>query len=152
MRHLEITRTVTAAPEQVWSVLADFGQIGLWNPNLSGSHLLAGSPSEGVGATRQCDMSDGKNWIRERVTDWDPGRSYSVDIYEGSMPLKVARATLGVRDLGGGRSEAYMLFDYTPKLGLVGRVMDAVMLKSMMEKSIRRLLEGLEHQVGAQAA
>lgn len=29
MRHLEITRTVTAAPEQVWSVLADFGQIGL---------------------------------------------------------------------------------------------------------------------------
>ena len=144
MSNIIVRRQIAASPAAVWRVLADFGGIASWNPNLRGSHLLEGSANEGEGAMRQCDLSDGKNWIRERVVAWEEGRSLTVDIYEGTMPLQSASATLGVQPLPDGGSEAWMEFDYTVKMGVLGALMDVVMMKSMMRKNMDRLLEGLE--------
>ena len=149
MTQLKFAQKIDRPAAEVWSVLADFEGISSWNPNLSDSYLLEGSTSTGVGARRQCDMKDGKNWIRELVTSWDDGSSYSVDIYEGTMPLKTASATLGVRPLSATTSEAYMEMDYEPKMGVLGRVMDVMMMRRMMRGSIQRLLDGLERRSAA---
>lgn len=150
---LTLSRPVDAPASEAWEALARFGSIADWNPNLSGSFMLDESPEEsGLGALRQCDMSDGKNWIRERVTDWQPGRSYTVDIYEGTMPLKTAEATLSIDDLGDGRSELSMTLTYEPKMGVLGALMNAVMMKSMMKKSIDNLLRGWAESLTAPRA
>ncbi len=37
----------------------------------------------GVGAARQCDLPAG-GFVRERVTEWQAGESYAINVYEGS--------------------------------------------------------------------
>ena len=143
MNSLSTVQRIDRPAEDVWELLLDFGNIGAWNPNLSGSRLLDGSPHEGVGTVRQCDMADGKNWIRERVVDWEPGRSYTVDIYEGTMPLAYAQATLGVRKTSSGSSEAYMEMKYRPKYGILGRAIDVMMMRSMLQRSMDNVVRGL---------
>ncbi|MEM9189738.1 MAG: SRPBCC family protein [Myxococcota bacterium] len=149
MTEISMTREIDAPAAAVWKVLSDFGQIAAWNPNLKKSYLVDGSAPSGTGAVRQCDMVDGKNWIRERIVDWKDGESYSVDIYEGTMPLKVAKATLGVRPAGADRAEAYMTIAYEPKFGPIGTMMDVLMMRSMMRKSVDNLLAGLEQRSAA---
>ena len=132
MPEITVTRAIAATPEQVWEALADFGNIAAFNPNLAGSHILDGAKAAGQGAERRCDLRDGKNYLLERVVDWQPGRSYTVDIYESSMPLRTARATLGADAASGGTATARMTIAYTVKFGPLGAVMDALMLRRMM--------------------
>jgi hypothetical protein len=47
-----------------------------------GPRLINGSAAEGVGATRQCDMTkSGKQSVRERVIESDENRQLVVEIY-----------------------------------------------------------------------
>lgn len=152
MTELTVTRTTEQPPARVWALLADYQRIAPWNPNVAASRLIDDSHPMGVGALRQCDLADGKNWIRERVTDWREGESYTVEIYEGTMPVQDAFATLGVRPLDDGGSEAYMTMRYQPKMGVMGKVMDVVMMRRMMTKMMGSLLAGLDQHAGDPAS
>lgn len=143
MASIRETLTSSANPATVWPLLADFGAIDVFNPALKQSFSLEGGPDEGLGAMRQCDMADGKNYIRERVTNWEVGKTYTVDIYEGTMPMKQMQATLSVEPHGEG-SLLSMQFHYTPKFGLLGRLMDLLMMRRMMRGQMRRVIGGLD--------
>ncbi|MGR3659589.1 MAG: SRPBCC family protein [Paracoccaceae bacterium] len=142
MASIRETLTSSATPATIWPLLANFGAIDVFNPALKQSFLLEGSPDRGLGALRQCDMVDGKNYIRERVTNWEEGKTYTVDIYEGTLPMKSMQATLAVESDDGG-SLLSMQFDYTPKFGLLGRLMDVLVMRRMMRGQLRRVIGGL---------
>lgn len=144
LKTLKIERDV-AADAALWALLKDFQHIDAFNPNLSRSSHIGGTPLEGVGAERRCDLKDGRNWIEERVIDWRPGESYTVEIYAGTMPIKDVRTTLAVFPNGAG-SRAVMQIVYTPKFGLFGRILDALLLRRKMTGLMHRVLEGLEHK------
>lgn len=146
MSNIKLEFKSPASPEFVWALLSDFAHIDFFNPNLLSSHLMPGSPPRGIGTVRQCNLKDGKNYIRERVTAWDEGKSYAIDIYEGTMPVKDAYTTLGLEPSMGGGSRLYMDFHYTPKFGPLGFVMDKVMLNRMMRGMLIKLLEGLSQK------
>lgn len=145
MPTVRVEKSISAAPTAVWPLLEDFKQIDLFNPNLSRSFHLEGSPERGLGAERQCDLVDGKNWIRERVIDWRPGEGYTVEITDGTFPIEDIRTKLGALPEGGG-SRAYMELSYRPKFGLLGRVLDVVMLRRMMRGTMAKVLDGLAEQ------
>jgi len=142
MSHIRVELPIAAPTETVWPLLADFGAIDVFNPSVSKSRVINGSPASGVGSERQCDLSDGRNWIRERVVEWNEGRSYAVDIYEGTMPIEGIRTYLGVTPADGG-SRGFMDMTYTPKFGLAGRLLDALVLKTMMRRTMTGVLRGL---------
>jgi len=149
MKTITTDLNLDAPASLAWEKLADFGNIADFNPNLSGSFLLEGSAPRGVGAERQCDMTNGRDFIRERVTAWEEGRSYSVDIFEGTMPLKTAHATLTVEPRGLATSHVTMSLTYEPKFGAFGALLDVVMLRRMLLQSCARVLEGLGDEVAA---
>lgn len=99
-----------------------------------------------------CDLADGKNWIRERVIDWQPGRAMTVDVYEGTMPLASANVTFGVEALGPSRARVAMTMDYQPKMGVLCAVLDAVVLRRMMRGMLGKVLEGLDREVASAGA
>ncbi|BDM79768.1 SRPBCC family protein [Acaryochloris marina] len=134
---------IPAPTSDVWNVLANYGEIYKFNPGVANSFILDGSVAKGVGAHRRCDLSDGKNHVLERVTHWKEGESYTVDIYDGTMPLRTAQARLGVRSNTGATSVAFMEMEYVPKFGVIGRLMDALMMQREMHKLGRRVLSGL---------
>jgi|APSaa5957512535_1039671.scaffolds.fasta_scaffold29646_2 hypothetical protein len=151
MGTITVTRALNVDAARAWGALADFGNIANFHPDLSGSRLLNGSANEGVGAERRCDLKD-RNYLVERVLDWQDGRSYTVDIVESSMPLRSATATLSVREIDAHHSEATMTINMTMKFGLVGKIMEVLMVRAAMKRSMAGILRGLDDFVGTAPA
>ncbi|NOZ32422.1 MAG: SRPBCC family protein, partial [Alphaproteobacteria bacterium] len=143
MSNLRVTHETSASPQACWDLIADFKNIAVFNPNLSRSYLLEGSSETGVGTTRQCDLKDGKNFIRERVLEWNEGSDYTVEIYEGSMPVDKAIIKIGITPLplAGGGTQVFMDFAYAPRMGPLGKVLDVVMMRAMFKKMLQRVIE-----------
>jgi hypothetical protein len=143
MSTVSASRLASLPSATLWNVLRDFGGIARWNPGLKSSELINGSANQGVGACRRCVMVDGKNHVLERITAWQDTGSYTVEIYAGTMPLKTAFATLGVERVADGESRLSMNVEYTPKFGILGKILNALMLEKMLRKNCEDILEGL---------
>jgi len=141
MANVTVNRTIAAPVEQVWASWDDFGNIYKFNPNLNHSRLLDSNLPTGIGAKRQCDINDGKNWIREEVMDYIPNRTLKIKIYEGTMPLKRAIATLTFQPITAHQTEVTMSMDFEPKLGLLGKIM-VPMMKLKFKGMLNALLAG----------
>lgn len=77
---------VNASNAKVWEALyTNFGNIHLFNPQLDGSHFTKGDVGE-VGCERECQL-DSKTYVRERITKAEDQKSFTVDIYDGNMPM-----------------------------------------------------------------
>lgn len=143
MTHVRVTHSTTARSETCWALMADFANIDFFNPHLKESRLLEGSPKSGLGTLRQCDLKDGKNYIREKVIDWQEGRSYTVDIYDGTMPVDGTVTTLGLLPQTPTGTLLYMETRYVPRHGIFGRALDALVLRRMFEAMLSKVIAGL---------
>lgn len=153
MAKVIVKQLVNAEVSKVYHSWHDeFADIYKFNPNITDSRLLGDSPVvSGVGATRQCDLSDGKNWIHERVTDAVTDQRLVVDIYAGSLPLKSAVISFDFTALSAKQTELVMTMDFEPKFGLVGQLMIPIM-KRQFAPMLQTLLKANAHYVegGAQ--
>ncbi len=77
MKTVERTGVIEAPPGRVWDVLADYGAIASWAPNVDHSCLLT-ERSDGVGAARR--IQTGRTTLREVVKTWEPSASLSYRI------------------------------------------------------------------------
>jgi uncharacterized membrane protein len=138
MSEVTVTQIVNAPVADVWAVWDDFGNIADFNPGVEKSYLLNGSSPGGLGAERQCDFIGGKIFVREKVVGYTPHKQMVIDIYDGNIPVKNAGATLNFKSLGANRTEVEMTMRFTPKMGLLGK-----MMVPMMKKQFRGALDGL---------
>lgn len=150
MGTITVTKTLKVDAARAWAALADFGNIAHFHPGLSGSHLLDGSANEGVGAERRCDLKD-KNYLVERVKSWEDGKSYTVDIIDSSIQLCRATATLSVKPIDAQRSAAAMTVNMTMKFGPLGTLMEVLMARPQMKRTMVGILDGLDQFAGASA-
>lgn len=141
MAKIILKQIYNAPASDVWKSWDNFGDIQIFNPNLSASSLVNASPQSGLGAERRCDFSDGKNHILERITFYKEGESMEIDIYGGTVPLKRAVARISLKSLSSFRSEVTFTMDFTPKFGPLGILMIPLM-KAQFRGAIRKLLAG----------
>lgn len=151
MAKVSVKQTVNAMISDVWRSWDQFGSIDAFNPNLTRSFLLEGSAPTGIGAKRQCDFKDGKNHIKEEIIGYRPNDMMKVDIYDGTVPLKSATAQINLASLGGDRTAVTFTIEFTPKFGLIGKLLIPLM-KPQFRKDISRLLEKNARFVEAAAA
>lgn len=149
MAKINLTQIVEASPDVVWQSWDDFGNIAKFHPALESSHLL-GAKTTGEGAMRQCNLSDGKNHVQERIVEYIPNRKMVVDIFNGTMPLKRAVATISLKPLGS-KTQVDMQMEFTPKFGVFGQLM-VPMMKPQFRKMIGALLSQNAKHVEAMAA
>ena len=62
-----------------------------------------------------------------------------------NMPFKVAQGSVDAESAGDGKSVITMAVDATPKYGVFGQIMAAVMIKPMMSKMVASVMDGLAH-------
>ncbi len=147
MGKISITRTIQHPAAKAWDWIKDYENIHRIHPGL-GKSWVEGEQSCGVGAERVCEMRVGGFRLRERVTEWHENQSYTVDVYETSLPLvKHARATLGVRPLGDRTAVAFMHVAYETKYGAIGRIVDAICLNVMMSAMMKMVLRKLDRNL-----
>ena len=97
MSLVRVVHRTPARPEICWSLMADFDNIDFFNPHIERSAHLEGSPAPGIGTERQCDLRGGRGYLRERVIAWTEGRSYTVDIFDSTLPVDGITTTLRPR-------------------------------------------------------
>jgi len=134
-----VKRNINGPADTIWAYLADYSNIHKFHPLLKDSHFVDGAKTCDLGSTRQCNMKDG-NYLKERIVDWVEGSHYTVDIYDTSMPIKNAKATLGVKAIGPNQTEAYMHMELEPKY----KILQPVMYLMFRFFAAPTLLKGLE--------
>ena len=141
MKTVTVKETVDAPVDQAWASWDDFGAVARFHPGIKASRLLAGSVESGVGASRQCDLSaNGKQFVREKIVTYDPPHRMVIDIYEATVPIRSAQATLVLSPLGPEKTNVSMTMAFTPGMGVLGRMMSPMMasqFKSMLGKVLK---------------
>jgi uncharacterized protein YndB with AHSA1/START domain len=138
MTKIVVEQIVEAPVAEVWKSWDNFGNIASFNPNLKASFLLEGSAKSGLGAQRQCDMSDGKNYLREEVIEYVPEEKLAINIFEATIPMKSGTATFELTPVGKGRTQVRMTMNMVPKMGVVG-----AMLLGAMKPKFKAMLQDL---------
>jgi hypothetical protein len=137
---VSVKQNVNAMISDVWRSWDQFGAIDAFNPNLTRSFLLNGRAPTGLGAKRQCDFKDGKNYIREEIIAYRPDEMMKVDIYDGTVPLKSATAQINLTSISASQTTVTFTMMFTPKFGLFGKLLIPLM-KPQFAKDITRLLK-----------
>ena len=141
MKKVTVTETVDAPVDQVWASWDDFGAVARFHPGIKASRLLDGSAQSGPGASRQCDLSaNGKQFVREKIVTYDPPHRMVIDIFEATVPIRSAQATLVLTPIGAEKTKVSMTMTFTPSMGLLGRLMSPMMasqFKSMLGKVLK---------------
>ena len=90
MAQIDRTRTIAAAPQEVWDVLADFGALSTWVDRADHSSILVrGADGAPIGTARRVQM--GRNTLVERIVEFDPPRALAYDI--DGLPKKLGKVT-----------------------------------------------------------
>ena len=104
MADIDRTRTVAAAPQEIWDVLADFGAISAWADNIDHSCILVHG-TKPVGTARRVQV--GRDTLVERIVEFDPPHALAYDI--GGLPKRLHRVTNRWTLRPAGRSTVVML-------------------------------------------
>ena len=132
---------ITASKEQVWDILADFGAVSNWAPNVSESHTTT-EAIRGVGAVRVCDHEK-MGHLEERIVAWDEGSSLSYDVTKGlPFPMKSLNNVWSVSDAGDG-AVVTLTMDFRMGLGPLG-ALPALIARPLMRKEMGVNLAGLK--------
>ena len=152
MSSFTVETTIAAPPERVWQALADIGAIARWNPGVVASHTTGDRPG-GLDAERYCDLGGG-NYLHERVVAWEPERALTMRITETNLPFAAADIAFTLEPApNGGRADAapHSRVTLTPtyrlRFGPLGRLLDAVYVRSQYRRGMAALLDGLRREV-----
>lgn len=101
-RAVQVERTVAAAPEQVWDLVAEVTHMGDWSPETTNAEWVGGAHGPALGARfKGTNQKGSKIWKSDcAVTACERGRRFAFDVKAG--PFKVAGWTFEFAPLEGG--------------------------------------------------
>ena len=138
MTKLQHQVTINAPIEKVWQNLADLESVKFTNPLVKTVKIISAN-KEGLGSARHCDFKDGK-YVEERVTAFEPNTSISFELYKHQWPLVFMRWTNKIEKHG----DATLLksnTEYVLKFGIVGKIMDTLIMRRKFTQVIDEALE-----------
>jgi len=138
------SRTITAPPQAIWDVLADFGSLSSWADNVDHSCVLNGSPEGApVGTTRRVQV--GRNALVERITEFDPPTTLAYDIAGLPARLRKVANRWTLRPAG---NLTEVTLTSTVEIGTAppARLAEQVALRVLAKQS-DTLLAGLAHRL-----
>ncbi|HRC91900.1 MAG: SRPBCC family protein [Saprospiraceae bacterium] len=141
--HNEIT--VNASIDAVWVMLANPELLDQYDPTVKKSTLI--SPEKtGVGAKRKVTMMDGKNWFEEKITEFKPNEVLTYQLTACSFPIKELKHGYSF-EKAGNQTTIKQVMTYTVKFGLLGKLLDLLMIRKQSDKGIKKFFAGLKSYV-----
>jgi ligand-binding SRPBCC domain-containing protein len=131
---------IAAPPEIVWAVIADLEAVQAYNPTVSKASLLPG-PREGVGAGRTCLTRQGE--AVERIVGWEKSKAIEIELVSSPWPVKAMRWRTEISPEKRGTAVTQEL-SYAPSLGILGAILNALIMRRTMDKTIASVFEALK--------
>lgn len=138
---------VHAPPQRVWRELADLESVRHYNP-MAHRVVITTSARTGPGAARRCEGPQGA--FCERIVAWDEGREITIELTESKWPVRGMRWTTRLQPDAAG---TLMLQEtsYELKFGLLGKALDALILKRKLKAGIQDVLRRFQDHVEGRA-
>ena len=144
MTVLENSIRIDAPPEKVWAALTSLEALQNYDPGVIRSAIIS-SAMEGVGAARECDLAAGGSF-RERVAEWKPYEALAFELFECTLPVNQLRHryTFAIEE---GGTRVYQRMEYELKMGVLGKLMDALVVRRRWDAGIKGFFSGLKRYV-----
>ena len=143
----DVTREVRiqAPKEKVWDIIKYFAGVQAYGNQVIKSYPTS-EATGGLGATRHCDLTNGT--VEERIVEWTEGNGYKLLVFQAkpNPPIKDPTVSIYLRE-DGENTIAYGTASYEMKGGPIGALLNAVMIKSQMNKMMDSLFAGLKYHV-----
>jgi ligand-binding SRPBCC domain-containing protein len=148
MTVLENSILIDAPPDRVWAALASLDLLDRYDPGVKKSEIIS-SARQGAGAVRRCDLVAG-GWFKEKIVAFEPHRAISFELFECTLPVRRLKHdyTLTAQD---GGTLVHQRMEYELKMGFVGKLMDALLVRRKWDAGIKGFFAGLKHYVEAGA-
>lgn len=143
---VEVQRRVNAQHAMVWDIVSDLeGEAGR-PPMAKQVELLGG---QGVGLRRRIRAADSVSWEEECVV-WEPGRLYTMRIQPEAFPVRLAsiRYTCSLAKTGGSVL-VRLYFDYAPRFGWLGGLLDRMVQRRQLEQYASQLMDNWMRMIHA---
>jgi ribosome-associated toxin RatA of RatAB toxin-antitoxin module len=138
--HNEIT--VNASTEKLWSILTNLELLDKYDPTVKKSTLLS-SEKTGLGAKRKVDMLDGKNWFDEKVSVFKPNEALTYELTACSFPIHQLKHSYSFEKIGN-QTKVKQVMEYQVKFGLLGKLLDSLMIRKQSDAGIKKFFTGLK--------
>jgi hypothetical protein len=129
----------------VWEGLRDLTRAPRYVPNLTGVELMT-ERREGVGASRRVFQKNGKP-LDETVVEWEDGFGFKLRLHNGDKPpapFPEAWFDYRIADAPDGGTLFRPALIYGVSGGLFGKVMNALLIKRIALKNVRRVAENFK--------
>jgi ligand-binding SRPBCC domain-containing protein len=133
---------IDAPLEKIWKILANPGQLQNYDPTVQKSTVTSAT-SSGVGTSRKVDMKDGKHWFKEEITVYTPNEALTYELTDCNFPIAGLQHSYRFERIGN-QTKVTQVMEYRVKYGLLGELLDALMLRRQTDAGIKRFLMGLK--------
>jgi len=123
-------------------VLTDLELLASYDPTVSAAQRISES-SKGLGAKRKVTMQDGKNWFEEKVTEFDEQAGLTYTLTDCSFPIAGLSHRYTFRT-NQGETIVAQTMRYTVKFGVLGRLLDFLMIRKQSDAGIKKFFAGLK--------
>ncbi|GCC53727.1 SRPBCC family protein [Chryseotalea sanaruensis] len=134
--------TINAPIEKIWSILTDLELLGQTDPTVKKATLISENKT-GLNAKRKVLMLDGKNWFDEKITVFKPNEELVYQLTDCSFPIKGLKHTYSFQK-NGNSTKVQQVMEYTVKYGILGVLMDKMMIGKQFNSGINKFLTGLK--------
>jgi hypothetical protein len=139
---------------EAWAKLRDLTLAQYYVPGVMRIEITT-TQREGVGASRRA-YCKGRPPVDETVILWEDGWGYTIKLHNGHKPptpFKQAQFTYWLDDAPGGETRMRATMSYEPPFGILGRLMNALLLRHLLPATLNSIGRGLKqvYETGASA-
>lgn len=137
--------SINASIEKIWELLANIEMLDKYDPTVKKSTALSAEKT-GIGAKRKVLMLDGKNWFEEKVTVFKPNEALTYQLTDCSFPINGLKHSYSFEKIGD-QTKVKQVMEYTVKFGLLGKLLDSLMIRKQSDAGIKKFFSGLKSYV-----
>ena len=137
MTRLENEVVIDAPIEKIWVALSNLEDLDKYDPTVNESKALS-DLRFGIGAQRKVSMKDGKNWFEEKCTVHEPNTALTFELTDCSFPVHSLNHSYSF-EIVEGKTKVKQVMTYVMKYGLIGKLMDVMMVKKQSNNGIKKL-------------
>lgn len=140
------TAHIYASKKQVWDVLKLPGNIAVFHPLIKKSFMTT-TAENGIQAKRHCDLLP-MGAMDEVITEWIEGQAFTMEVIGGKMlpPHHFMKGRLSMRAMEKHTEVSFQL-SYRLKFGVIGRLMDRLLIRPQFKHAPTKYVQGLKEYV-----
>jgi ligand-binding SRPBCC domain-containing protein len=135
---------IDAPKERVWATLAALDALERYDPGVARSEIIS-EERQGLGAERRCDLAPG-GWLKERVREWRPSESLAFELFDCTLPVRRLRHSYTLVEERG-TTVVTQRMEYELKLGMLGRLLDRLVVRRKWDAGIKGFFAGLKRHI-----